>query len=158
MVVSVDFDGTCVTHEFPRIGKQIGAEIVLKALRDAGHDIICTTMRSLREKTRYGIDTVEEAKGWFNDEGIELYGFNDNPSQNKWTDSRKIYAHIYIDDQFIGTPLLYNETISNRVFVDWCGVTLLLKAKGFLSSKIADKVIMELVDEYPYIYWKHRKV
>lgn len=25
MIIAVDFDGTCVTHEFPRVGKEIGA-------------------------------------------------------------------------------------------------------------------------------------
>ena len=53
MLISVDFDGTCVSHEFPHIGKNIGAEIVLKALSDAGHDIICMTMRSPKDKESY---------------------------------------------------------------------------------------------------------
>ena len=30
MDIIIDFDGTCVTHEFPNIGKDIGAEKVLK--------------------------------------------------------------------------------------------------------------------------------
>lgn len=25
MIIAIDFDGTCVTHEFPKIGKDIGA-------------------------------------------------------------------------------------------------------------------------------------
>lgn len=32
MVIAVDFDGTCVTHEFPKIGKDIGAIPVLRKL------------------------------------------------------------------------------------------------------------------------------
>lgn len=32
MDICIDFDGTCVTHEFPKVGKNIGAEIVLKEL------------------------------------------------------------------------------------------------------------------------------
>lgn len=32
MVIAVDFDGTCVTHEFPKVGKDIGAVPVLKEL------------------------------------------------------------------------------------------------------------------------------
>lgn len=32
MIIAVDFDGTCVTHEFPRVGKDIGAVPVLKEL------------------------------------------------------------------------------------------------------------------------------
>ena len=32
MDIAIDFDGTCVTHEFPLVGKDIGAAPVLKAL------------------------------------------------------------------------------------------------------------------------------
>ena len=46
MIIAVDFDGTCVTHEFPRVGEEIGAAEVLKELTDKGHKIILFTMRS----------------------------------------------------------------------------------------------------------------
>ena len=46
MTIAVDFDGTCVTHDFPKVGKNIGAEIVLKKFTDKGHKIILYTMRS----------------------------------------------------------------------------------------------------------------
>lgn len=32
MIIAVDFDGTCVTHEFPKVGKDIGAAPILKNL------------------------------------------------------------------------------------------------------------------------------
>ena len=32
MEICIDFDGTCVTHEFPKVGKDIGAVSVLKKL------------------------------------------------------------------------------------------------------------------------------
>ena len=32
MDIVLDFDGTCVTHEFPKIGKDIGSAPVLKEL------------------------------------------------------------------------------------------------------------------------------
>lgn len=44
MIIAVDFDGTCVTHEY--VGKEIGAAEVLKELTDKGHKIILFTMRS----------------------------------------------------------------------------------------------------------------
>lgn len=40
MVIAVDFDGTCVTHEFPKIGKDIGAIPVLRKLVEKEHQII----------------------------------------------------------------------------------------------------------------------
>ena len=32
MTFAVDFDGTVVTHNYPKVGKNVGAEIVLKKL------------------------------------------------------------------------------------------------------------------------------
>ena len=46
MIIAVDFDGTCVSHEYPKVGKDIGAVPVLKALVEIGHKIILNTMRS----------------------------------------------------------------------------------------------------------------
>ena len=36
MIIAVDFDGTCVTHDFPRIGKDIGAILRAVAERKPG--------------------------------------------------------------------------------------------------------------------------
>jgi hydroxymethylpyrimidine pyrophosphatase-like HAD family hydrolase len=45
LIIAVDFDGTCVTHEYPSMGKEIGAPEVLKQLVDRGHKLILFTMR-----------------------------------------------------------------------------------------------------------------
>lgn len=46
-IIAVDFDGTCVTHDFPAVGTDLpGAEQVLKALISAGAKLILWTMRS----------------------------------------------------------------------------------------------------------------
>jgi len=52
MDICIDFDGTCVSHEFPLIGKDIGAIPVLKELVEAGHKLILFTMRSDRKKKK----------------------------------------------------------------------------------------------------------
>lgn len=39
MIIAVDFDGTCVTHEYPHIGKDIGAIPVLQQLTQEGHQL-----------------------------------------------------------------------------------------------------------------------
>ena len=44
-IITIDFDGTVVTHSFPDIGKDIGADIVLEKLVDYGHRLILSTMR-----------------------------------------------------------------------------------------------------------------
>jgi hydroxymethylpyrimidine pyrophosphatase-like HAD family hydrolase len=45
-IIAIDFDGTCVSHEYPLVGKDIGAIPVLKELMSNGHRLILFTMRS----------------------------------------------------------------------------------------------------------------
>ena len=124
MYIAIDFDGTCVTHDYPRIGKDINAVNVLKKLVDNGHKLILNTMRSGKE--------LKEAINWFKKNDIELYGANENPTQKKWTNSPKVYAHLYIDDAALGCPLKMDLSISDRPFVDWEAVSRLLKDNGIL--------------------------
>lgn len=119
MYIAVDFDGTCVTHEYPKVGKDIGAVPVLKKLTDNGHKIILNTMRSGKE--------LADAIKWFIDNDIPLFGANENPTQKSWTDSPKVHANIYIDDCGIGCPLIFDHAISSRPFVNWVMVEEILE-------------------------------
>lgn len=119
MVIAIDFDGTCVTHEYPYVGKDIGAIPVLKKLLERGHKLILHTMR--------GEDSIKPALDWFSKNEIILYGINYNPTQWKWTNSKKIYAQYYIDDAAIGVPLKYDAELSSRPFVDWEKLEEMLK-------------------------------
>lgn len=111
LIICVDFDGTCVTHEYPNIGKEIGAAEVLKQLTDKGHKLILFTMRSGKE--------LQDAINWFEERNIPLFGINQNPEQYTWTSSPKPYAHLYIDDAAFGCPIKYDRALSNRPFVNW---------------------------------------
>ena len=111
MYICVDFDGTCVTHEYPNIGNDIGAVPVLKQLVEKGHLLILFTMRSGKE--------LEDAVNWFNENDIPLYGVQTNPTQKRWTDSPKAYGQLYIDDAALGAPLKTDKELSDRPFVDW---------------------------------------
>lgn len=141
MEICIDFDGTCVTHEFPKVGKDIGAMPVLNKIANAGHNLILFTMRSdIEEVTSndYGIhkqagNYLTDAVNWFKENNIKLYGININPSQTTWTKSPKAYGQLYIDDAALGCPLIYNPEISDRPFVDWGKVEEMLKAIGVLS-------------------------
>ena len=124
MYIAIDFDGTCVTHDYPRIGKDINAVNVLKKLVANGHKLILNTMRSGKE--------LKEAINWFKKNDIELYGANENPTQKKWTNSPKVYANLYIDDAALGCPLKMDLSLSDRPFVDWEAVSCLLKNNGIL--------------------------
>lgn len=46
MVIILDFDGTCVTHDYPNVGHDIGAAPVLRKLVAEGHQLVLFTMRS----------------------------------------------------------------------------------------------------------------
>lgn len=126
MYIAVDFDGTCVTHEYPNVGRDIRAVPVLKKLVDAGHKLILNTMRSG--------DELEDAIQWFIDNDIPLFGINENPTQKSWTESPKVYAHIYIDDAALGCPLKTNRN-STRPFVDWKEVEKLLRKMELITYK-----------------------
>lgn len=121
----MDFDGTCVTHDYPDIGKPIGSERVLRRLHERGHSIILYTMRSG--------DKLQEAVDWYSaNVGYELYGANVNKQQASWSDSPKVYAQAYIDDAALGCPLKEDPSISSRPFVDWEKVEELLVLQGLL--------------------------
>ena len=124
MYIAIDFDGTCVTHEFPNVGKDIGAIPILKKLIERGHKLILHTMR--------GKDTIDAAKNWFDKNNIPLFGINYNPTQWRWTTSKKVFAQLYIDDAALGVPLKFDTSISSRPFVDWEEVERLLINRNIL--------------------------
>ena len=59
-------------------------------------------------------------------------GVNNNPAQERWSSSPKIYAHLYIDDAALGVPLKLNKKISDRYFVDWEKVENFLRENGII--------------------------
>ena len=139
--IVIDFDGTCVTHEFPEIGKDIGAQRVLKKLVERGHRLILFTMRSdngsLPLFTVAGIENVRgdfltQAVEWFEKNEIPLFGIQENPEQKSWTNSPKAYGQIIIDDSALGCPLTY--VYGRRPYVDWESVESMLKLKGLIHA------------------------
>jgi hypothetical protein len=117
MIIAVDFDGTCVTHDFPEMGTDIGAAPVLRRLVESGHKLILNTMRSG--------EYLIEAESWFRRNNIPLWAVGKNPEQSRWTTSNKTYAHVYIDDAALGVPLILAEgdgIALPRAYVDWKAV------------------------------------
>lgn len=132
-IIAVDFDGTCVKHEFPEIGGEIPHAVrVLRRLDLAGVKIILWTMRSG--------EYLSEAVAWFAENEIRLWGINENPDQDvsKWSTSPKAYAHLYIDDAALGCPLVYStedeDYRDERPYVDWLEVERSLSERGFLKG------------------------
>lgn len=124
--IAVDFDGTCVEHRFPEVGPDIpGAVESLRKFASVGAKIILWTMRSARGNPEEAL-VLEDAIRWFQDRGIPLFGVNCNPTQDSWTSSPKVYAHIYIDDAAAGCPLRESPHMGWRPMVDWGEVASLV--------------------------------
>ncbi len=110
-IIAVDFDGTCVEHEYPSVGMDVeGAVETLRALNNKGHRLILFTMRS-GEK-------LEKAIKWFKDRDIELWAVNENPEQKQWTESPKVFADVYIDDAALGCPIMFIDGV-RRPVINW---------------------------------------
>ena len=99
MIIAVDFDGTIVEHEYPKIGKEkIFATETLRQLINDGHRLILWTVREGK--------LLDEAVEWCRQRGVEFYAVNkdfpeENISKNEQF-SRKIKADVWIDDLNVG--------------------------------------------------------
>jgi len=108
--ICIDFDGTIVEHEYPRIGPEVpGALKYMTYWQSMGMKLILFTMRSGEQ--------LDEAVAYLTANGIDLFGINHNPDQEEWTTSPKAYGHIYIDDAAFGCPLVFQ--VGTRPYVDW---------------------------------------
>jgi len=98
MILSIDFDGTICRGTYPNIdGQHPYAAETIERLYNEGHYIIINTCRSG--------ERLLEAINWMLKEGIKFHRVNDNhPEQIKLynNNSRKIYAHLYVDDKNLG--------------------------------------------------------
>ncbi|MFO7923320.1 MAG: hypothetical protein R6U58_06475 [Bacteroidales bacterium] len=97
MKIAVDFDGTIVEDAYPDIGKpMLFAFETLKELQKMNHQIILWTYRTGAE--------LDEAVGFCRENGLEFYAVNRSYPEEAYDerDSRKIHAHIFIDDRNLG--------------------------------------------------------
>ena len=99
MIIAVDFDGTIVTHEYPKIGKPIPFAIdTLIRLQEERHRIILWTAREGK--------LLEDAVEYCKKNGLELYAVNSNyPEEQVLTEAlkpRKLTVDLFIDDRNLG--------------------------------------------------------
>jgi len=96
MIIGVDFDGTLVKYDYPRIGEPNTRLIYqLKKLQEKGHKLILWTCRDgkeLQEAIDYCADVCYLFFDAVNDDLPEIKNTFINKSQ-------KVYADIYIDDR-----------------------------------------------------------
>ena len=128
ITIAVDFDGTIVTHEYPRIGKPVpyALEVMETLINKYNVRLILWTMRSG--------DYLKQAVDYVESNGIKLFDANKNVEQLAWTDSPKCYANAYIDDAAVGCPLIYPEN-GERPYVDWLAVYRALTKKEFNNEQ-----------------------
>jgi hydroxymethylpyrimidine pyrophosphatase-like HAD family hydrolase len=123
--ICVDFDGTIVTHEYPKIGNLVpGAIETLKELQQAKVKIILLTMRGTIPFNNRNL--LQEAVDFCAEQGLVLDAVNDNPWFSDWTNSRKVYGQKYIDDSAVGCPLIFPGG-NSRPYVDWSEIRKILK-------------------------------
>ena len=95
--IAIDFDGTIVEDEYPKIGKPIiFAFDTLKKLQENGHRLILWTYRKGR--------ALDEAVAFCEKNGIVFYAVNKSFPEEEFDPkySRKINADYFIDDRNIG--------------------------------------------------------
>lgn len=116
MKIAVDFDGTIVEHEFPKIGKpMLFAFETLKELQK-DHQLILWTFRSG--------DLLNDAVEFCKENGIEFYAVNKSYPEEEFDftrDSRKVDADLFIDDRNVGGLPGWGEIyqmINNKGFGD----------------------------------------
>ena len=171
-VICVDFDNTVCLDEWPYVGPIIpGAIEVLKALQSEGHKIILYTQRSYSypiccnelveySKQTYGmdmgaVDILSPAIKIFTDNGISLWGINQNNPWEKYTgdNSRKVFMDYLIDDHVVGTDRLIVKNskdedckiVNWKSIDDWC-----LKECLYNNHAIENNMIISDT----YIYFK----
>lgn len=102
--IAVDFDGTIVEDEYPKIGKPIiFAFDTMKKLQEKGHRLILWTYRKGK--------ALDEAVQFCEDNGIIFYAVNKSFPEEEFDPkySRKINADVFIDDRNIGGLVSWGE-------------------------------------------------
>lgn len=109
-IIAVDFDGTIVEDQYPRIGRPIiFAFETLKKLQEKGFRLILWTYRSG--------NSLKEAIEFCESNGVVFYAVNKSFPEEEFdhTYSRKIHADLFIDDRNFGGMKDWGEIYLNLV-------------------------------------------
>jgi len=106
MTIAVDFDGTIVEHEYPKIGKPIpmALEVLRKLREEEHHKLILWTIREG--------SLLQEAVDYCEKNGVYFYACNKNYPEEDIQNGvpRKVSADVFIDDRNIGGLLNWELT------------------------------------------------
>lgn len=132
MKIYLDFDGTVVEHEYPKMGREnVGCMAVIKKLQDAGHEIILNTYRA-----DCANGTLERALSFLRYSEVEIRTITVVPNKIhpwiwNWDD---ILAHqiMFIDDQAPNIPLK-DAVMTSGKMVDWKELDQQFQERGLYS-------------------------
>lgn len=146
-IIAVDFDGTIVTHEFPKIGALVpGVVKVISTLISNGHRIFLWTMRGYCTAHKF---CLEDAVEFCERKNIKLSAVNRSPGGFSTT-SPKQHANLYIDDSALGCPLcMYpgNDSKNHHV-VDWKKVAKILLIRNYINKEQYQDIINDINETY----------
>lgn len=98
MIIAIDFDGTLHSGKWPQIGAPTPYAIeMMKKLKEDGHYLIIWTCREGERQT--------EMVNWLLEKEVPFDRVNEHESSSVKQygyASRKVYAHLYIDDKKVG--------------------------------------------------------
>jgi hypothetical protein len=111
--VAVDFDETLTLKtadkKYPEIGEETpNAFKALRTIKSLGYKLILYTNREGQQ--------LEDALAWCRERNFEFDGVNNNFDQLSWSSSRKVFAHVYIDDCGFGIP---KRRFGDKIGIDW---------------------------------------
>ena len=114
MIIAVDFDGTIVKHEYPKIGRELPFAIdTLKRLQQSPeYQLILWTVRE-------GVE-LQEALEFCRNRGLEFYAVNSNypEEEAEHKEPRKLKADLFIDDRNLGGlpdwGIIYRMIVSGK--------------------------------------------
>lgn len=144
MIVYVDFDGTIVEHEYPKIGRcNFGCFEVMKKLQDNGHTVILNTYRAdANDGTlEKAVELVNE-RSWMllktgRDDSFKLLPILSTASKiqpHGWDLKRAVeIGELHIDDNAYNTPLKPAAMTHGKI-VDWDVVEEQLYEFGILND------------------------
>jgi hypothetical protein len=131
MLIQLDFDGTVVEFNWPKIGLlNEGCFEVVQKLREAGHEIVLNTYRA-----DLNDGTLEEAHGFLKEIGIfpndKFIPTNERKVKSPPWDLEKFIEDqiLFIDDDTENIPLRPCFE-SNLLMVDWLELDKQFREKG----------------------------
>ena len=127
LTIAVDFDGTIVENQYPKIGKaKLFAFETLRKLQEKGHRLILWTYRNGK--------TLEDAVQFCKEHGIQFYAINKSFPEEEFDPkySRKINADIFIDDRNIGGLLEWGQIYQQLIGEEKLVTESKKKKKGWL--------------------------